>query len=305
MPVMTETNETVLQAEHLSAGYEGRTVLSDISFAIHPGELVGFLGANGAGKSTLLKTLRGLLPALGGTARLFGQDIHELSPRAFARQAGYLAQQSSLPFAYTVRDIVRMGRYPYLAWWQREGAEDASIVQASLAFVGMEALAERPMRELSGGQRQRALFAKVLAQQTPLLLLDEPATGLDIIYQEELFRFCQELCAAGRTVLMVVHELGLAARFCSRLLLLGGGRLLADGTPRDVLTSERLSTAYGAPIAVEEVPQTGHYDIYVEPGPARPDHQELLKLLLGSQSSASLFEGGGPRSGGGCVGGRS
>ena len=297
-------NETVLQAEHLAVGYERRAVLSDVSFTVHPGELVGFLGANGAGKSTLMKTLRGLQPALGGTVRLFEQDIRTLTPRAFAQQVGSLAHQAEIPFACTVRDIVSMGRYPYLAWWQREGAADDAIVQASLAFVGMESLAARPMRELSGGQRQRALFAKVLAQQTPLLLLDEPATGLDLIYQEELFRFCQELCAAGRTVLMVVHELGLAARFCSRLLLFGGGRLLADGTPHDVLTPALLTKAYGAPIAVDELPQTGHYDIYVKPGSAQADHHELLERLMGTHTSASLSEGGGPRSGGGCGGGR-
>ena len=274
-------NEPVLQADGLSVGYESRTVLTDVSFAVRPSELVGLIGANGAGKSTLVKTLRGITPMLGGTARLMGRDIRTLSARAFARQAAYLAQQAELPFAYSVRDIVLMGRYPYLSWWQREGARDLAVVQASLAFVGMDALAARPMRELSGGQRQRALFAKVLAQQTPVLLLDEPATGLDLIYQEELFRFCQEICAAGRTVLMVVHELGLAARFCSRLLLFGSGQLLADGTPEDVLTPEKLTAAYGAPIAVDELP-TGHFDIYVEGAEEREGRRELLERLLGT-----------------------
>ena len=272
-------NEPVLQADGLSVGYESRTVLTDVSFAVRPSELVGLIGANGAGKSTLLKTVRGLLAPLGGTVALLGRDIWQLSPRAFAQQAAYLSQQTEIPFGYTVRDIVMAGRYPYLGWWQREGGRDRALVDASLAYVGMTALADRPMQELSGGQRQRALFAKVLAQQTPVLLLDEPATGLDLFYQEELFHFCQDICAAGRTVLMVVHELGLAARFCSRLLLFGGGHLLADGTPADVLTPARLTAAYDAPIAVDALP-TGHYDVYVADGQKRSGRQALLEQLL-------------------------
>lgn len=228
-----------------------------------------------------MKTLRGLVPQLGGSVQLRGRDIRELAPRAFARQAAYLAQGTEIPFAYTVRDIALTGRYPYLAWWQHEGEQDRAIVDASLAFVGMAELADRPLSELSGGQRQRALFARVLAQQTPVLLLDEPATGLDLVYQEELFRFCQELCGAGRTVLMVVHELGLAARFCSRLLLVGQGRLLADGAPLDVLTPAQLSAAYGAPIAVEESPDTGHFDIFVQPQAVRQADPQLRALLFG------------------------
>ncbi|MCI6283393.1 ABC transporter ATP-binding protein [Selenomonas sp.] len=297
-------NEPVLQADGLSVGYESRTVLTDVSFAVRPSELVGLIGANGAGKSTLLKTVRGLLAPLGGTVALLGTGIQSLSPRAFAQRAAYLSQQTEIPFGYTVRDIAMTGRYPYLGWWQREGGRDRALVDASLAYVGMTALADRPMQELSGGQRQRALFAKVLAQQTPVLLLDEPATGLDLMYQEELFRFCQELCAAGRTVLMVVHELGLAARFCSRLLLFGGGHLLADGTPADVLTPARLTAAYDAPIAVDALPN-GHYDVYVAKRPERRERQALLERMLDSQTTASLSEGGGLRSSGRCVGGRS
>ena len=297
-------NEPVLQADGLSVGYESRTVLTDVSFAVRPSELVGLIGANGAGKSTLLKTVRGLLEPLGGTVALLGTGIQSLSPRAFAQRAAYLSQQTEIPFGYTVRDIVMAGRYPYLGWWQREGGRDRALVDASLAYVGMTALADRPMQELSGGQRQRALFAKVLAQQTPVLLLDEPATGLDLMYQEELFRFCQDICAAGRTVLMVVHELGLAARFCSRLLLFGGGHLLAHGTPADVLTPARLTAAYDAPIAVDALPN-GHYDVYVAKRPERRERQALLERLLDSQTTASLSEGGGLRSSGRCVGGRS
>ena len=297
-------NEPVLQADGLSVGYESRTVLTDVSFAVRPSELVGLIGANGAGKSTLLKTVRRLLAPLRGTIALLGTGTQSLSPRAFAQRAAYLSHQTVVPFGYTVRDIVMAGRYPYLGWWQREGGRDRALVDASLAYVAMTALADRPMQELSGGQRQRTLFAKVLAHQTPVLLLDEPATGLDLMYQEELFRFCQDICAAGRTVLMVVHELGLAARFCSRLLLFGGGHLLADGTPADVLAPARLTAAYDAPIAGEPLP-SGHYGVDVAKTPERRERQALLERLLDSQTTASLSEGGGLRSSGRCVGGRS
>ena len=140
---------------------------------------------------------------------------------------------------------------------------------------------------MSGGQRQRVLLAKVLAQQTPVLFLDEPATGLDIIYQEEIFRFCRELCAAGKTVVLVAHELSLAARFCSRLLLIGRGALLADGLPREVLTAELLTRAYGAPIKVVENPLTNHAEVFTEAekGAGRKSH--LLQVILGREEAAS------------------
>ena len=141
---------------------------------------------------------------------------------------------------------------------------------------------------MSGGQRQRVLLAKVLAQQTPVLFLDEPATGLDIIYQEEIFRFCRDLCAAGKTVLLVAHELSLAARFCSRLLLVGHGKLLADGAPRDVLTDELLTRAYGAPVRVVENPLTHHAEVYTEAKADGGESAQLLSVILGRSEKEAV-----------------
>ena len=146
-------------------------------------------------------------------------------------------------------------------------------------YTGVARLANKPMQAMSGGQRQRVLLAKVLAQQTPLLFLDEPATGLDLVYQEEIFRFCRELCAAGKTVLMVVHELSLAARFCSRLLLIAKGKLTADGAPAEVMQESRLSMAYDVPIRVLENPLSGHADIFTEQEDTT-EHQRLLERIL-------------------------
>lgn len=274
-------DEVVLQAEEVSAGYRQHShVLRDISFTIRTGEMVGLIGANGAGKSTLLKTLRGLLPPLSGKVAVNGRPTESFTDREFALEAAYLQQNVSLSFAYTAREIVMAGRYPRLKWWEREGTEDEAVVDACMAYTGVAELAERSILAMSGGQRQRVLLAKVLAQQTPLLFLDEPATGLDIFYQEEIFRFCRELCQAGKTALMVVHELGLAAKFCSRLILVGEGTIVADGVPDEVLTPENLSRAYGVPVRVVKNPLTGTAEVFTEPPPEDEKRKAVLRMLL-------------------------
>ena len=272
----------MIRADAVYAGYNGRVILENVSFSVGEGEIVGLIGPNGAGKSTLLKTLRGILPMLSGSAALMGDDINMLDAKEFARRAAYLQQRVEMTFDYTARDIVLAGRYPYLSWWSQEREHDLAIAEACMAYTGVSDLADNPLHAMSGGQRQRVLLAKVLAQQTPVLFLDEPATGLDIIYQEEIFRFCRELSAAGKTVLLVAHELSLAARFCSRLLLIGRGTLLADGVPKDVLTDALLSQAYGAPVQVVENPLTRHAEVYTEPPPIGEREKHLLNVILGS-----------------------
>ena len=272
----------MIRADAVYAGYNGRVILENVSFSVGEGEIVGLIGPNGAGKSTLLKTLRGILPMLSGSAALMGDDINTLDAKEFARRAAYLQQRVEMTFDYTARDIVLAGRYPYLSWWSQERENDLAIAEACMAYTGVSELADNPLHAMSGGQRQRVLLAKVLAQQTPVLFLDEPATGLDIIYQEEIFRFCRELSAAGKTVLLVAHELSLAARFCSRLLLIGRGTLLADGVPKDVLTDALLSQAYGAPVRVVENPLTRHAEVYTEPSPIGEREKHLLNVILGS-----------------------
>lgn len=272
----------MIRADAVYAGYNGRVILENVSFSVGEGEIVGLIGPNGAGKSTLLKTLRGILPMLSGSAALMGDDINTLDAKEFARRAAYLQQRVEMTFDYTARDIVLAGRYPYLSWWSQEREHDLAIAEACMAYTGVSDLADNPLHAMSGGQRQRVLLAKVLAQQTPVLFLDEPATGLDIIYQEEIFRFCRELSAAGKTVLLVAHELSLAARFCSRLLLIGRGTLLADGGPKDVLTDGLLSQAYGAPVRVVENPLTRHAEVYTEPPPIGEREKHLLNVILGS-----------------------
>ena len=241
----------VLTADALDAGYrKDKSILSGVSFGVEKGEMVGLIGPNGAGKSTLLKTLRGILEPLAGHVTLNGRDTAAFTNREFALEAAYLQQNVEIAFGYSAREIVMAGRYPHLHWWERESAADEKIVDACMEYTGVRELSDRPIHMISGGQRQRVLLAKVLAQQTPMLFLDEPATGLDIFYQEEIFRFCRELCASGKTVMMVIHELSLAAKFCSRLMLVGESRIVADGRPDEVMTSENLSRCYGVPVRV-------------------------------------------------------
>ena len=276
----------MIRVAGLYAGYERQVILEDVSFGVEAGEMVGLIGPNGAGKSTLLKTLRGILAPLSGEIALMGRPIGELSAKEFAKNAAYLQQHLEMTFDYSAREVVLSGRYPYLSWWRQERADDLAIAEACMAYTGVADMAEKPLQAMSGGQRQRVLLAKVLAQQTPVLFLDEPATGLDIIYQEEIFRFCRELCAAGKTVLLVAHELSLAARFCSRLLLIGRGKLLADGLPREVLTADLLTHAYGAPVKVVENPLTKHAEGFTEAGKDAGRKEHLLRVILGTEAAS-------------------
>ena len=243
--------DAVIQVEKLTIGYGTRSVLKDVSFTLGKGEIVGIIGCNGAGKSTLLKTIRGMLPKQSGTVSYFGKALEAYTDKELAMKIAYLQQHVEVGFGYTGKDIVMAGRYPYMKWWERESNEDEKLALACMDYTGTVELADRPVTEVSGGQKQRILIAKVLAQQTPIIFLDEPTTGLDMVYQEEIFRFAKALAAKGKTVLMVVHELNLASKYCSRILLLGEGTLLADGAPAQVFTEALLSRAYKADICVE------------------------------------------------------
>lgn len=283
MSMIDGMSNAIIQAEDITAGYNGQNpILDNISLSIGKGEFVGIIGKNGAGKSTLLKALRGFLPVWSGRVLLAGREIRAYQERELAKKIAYLQQQVELTFDYTARDIVMAGRYPYRKWWQQQSEEDKEITAACMKYTGVLEMADKPIRALSGGQRQRVLLAKVLAQQTPVLFLDEPAAGLDLFYQEEIFRFCQELCHRGKTVVMVVHELNLAARYCSRLLLARQGRIIADDVPERVLTDELLTDGYGVSIRSGRNPETGHADIYTLPEPMDEKKLRLLATIIGS-----------------------
>ncbi len=272
--------ETVITVNDLSAGYQNKSILNNVSFSVKRGEMIGIIGPNGAGKSTLLKTIRGLLPKQKGSIVLFETDIDALSERDFARNVAYLQQHVDVSFGYTGKELVMAGRYPYLEWWQGESDDDETIVRQCMEYTGVWDLADTSVEQVSGGQKQRILLAKVLAQKTPILFLDEPTTGLDIVYQEEIFRFCETLCKAGKTVIMVAHELNLAAKFCNRLLLVANGGILADGSPEEVLDAGHLSIAYNVPVKVIKNPNSGGIEITTLPSRAEEERKELLIKVI-------------------------
>ncbi|MBP2633195.1 MAG: hmuV 3 [Firmicutes bacterium] len=253
---------SVLIAENVSVTIGKQKILHELNLKAEKGEFIGIIGPNGAGKSTLLKALRGLTKNTIGSVKIFGREIAQFSDKEIARDIAYMQQEVNLGFGFSVLDVVLAGRYPYLSWWQNERKTDYEIARKYMKFTGVEALEEKKVNQLSSGEQQRVLLAKVLAQETPLLYLDEPTASLDLAYQEEIFRYCQSLCNKGKTVLIIVHDIRLAAKFCSRLVLIANGTIIDDGKPGKVITAENLKNAFGLNAAVYTNQISGKLDIY-------------------------------------------
>ena len=236
-----------MEARALRYAYDAGSpaVLDGVDLRIDRGELVGLVGPNGAGKSTLLKVLLGLLPPSAGTITLSGEPLASLPRRRVARLAAFVPQGFESSFAFRVREMVAMGRTPWLGRFQPEGPEDRRIIDEALAAADVADLAERPFPELSGGERQRVLLARAFAQTTPVLLLDEPTSSLDLKHAYELLALVRERVRGGAAAVVALHDLSLSARFCDRLVVLHGRGVAADGPPARVLTSELMARAFG------------------------------------------------------------
>jgi iron complex transport system ATP-binding protein len=226
-------------------GYRERAVFHDVSFSVAPGELVALCGPNGAGKSTLLRLMLGLHMPLSGSVKLGGTPLSALSRRDIARRAALLPQDAPAEVPLTVREAVALGRLSHLARFQPESAADADAVTRALAATDTAALAERPLVELSGGERHRVHLARALAQEAPLLLLDEPIAGLDLAHQLQALDLLRATVNGGRAAVVALHDLSLAGRRCDRVLLLAGGGLCADAPPAQVLTAELIARFFG------------------------------------------------------------
>lgn len=235
----------------------GREVLRGVDLELRAGELLGLLGPNGAGKSTLLRAATGVLPLAGGSIRVEGLALEGYSQRQLARRVAVVQQLPEAPAEMSVAELVVLGRTPYLGMLARESPRDLEIAQAAMARAGCDALADRALGTLSGGQRRRAFIARALAQEPAILLLDEPTANLDPNAQAELCLLLRGLVDEGVAVMVVIHDLTLAAAFCDRVALLDGGRVAAAGPPREVLTQERLRAMYGPLISVIAHPETG------------------------------------------------
>ena len=247
-----------LEARGLTVAYEGHVVLDGVNLAVEDGGVTTLIGANGSGKSTLLKAFARLVGPERGQVLLHGIPVRGQSARQVARQLAILPQKPLTPSATRVRDLVARGRHPHQSMLRPWTAHDARSVEQALDATGVRELADRDAATLSGGQLQRAWIALVLAQDAPTILLDEPTTFLDLSHQLDVLRIVRRINRErGATVLMVLHDLTLAARFSDRLVVLADGAIVADGTPWDVLTPAVLRDAFGLEASVITDPHTG------------------------------------------------
>ena len=241
---------SALAVDRVTVELGGRPIVADVSFSVEHGEWVTLIGPNGAGKTTLLRAIAGLVRFC-GEVRLDGTPLRRVRRRDLARQVAVVPQVPLMPNAMTIRDYVLLGRTPYVSYAGREGRRDHAAVEQALARLDLAELAERELGTLSGGERQRAVLARALAQEAPLLLLDEPTTALDAGRQQEALELIDALrLDAGLTVVSTMHDLTLAGQYAPRLLLLSGGRVVAQGTASEVLTEAIVAEHYGARVRV-------------------------------------------------------
>ncbi|MEV3873450.1 ABC transporter ATP-binding protein [Streptomyces sp. NPDC049906] len=247
-----------LQARGLTLGYAQRPVIEGLDLEIPDGSFTAVIGPNGCGKSTLLRAFGRLMKPRAGEVLLDGTPIHRMPTRQVAHLVGLLPQSPAAPEGISVADLVARGRHPHQSWYRRWTSEDEAVVARAMRATGTYELAERSLDELSGGQRQRVWITMVLAQDTELLLLDEPTNHLDLAHQVEVLDLVRTLHRdIGRTVVVVLHDLTLAARYADRLVAMKEGRIVTQGTPRDVLTEEMLAEVFGLRARVRHDEETG------------------------------------------------
>lgn len=253
----------MIKASGLSSGYPGKTVLSSVDITIPAGKVTMIVGPNGCGKSTLLKTLCGLLPVQSGEIQLSGRNINEYSPKLLAQQLAYLPQSRPIP-DITVERMVLHGRFPYLSYPRRYRTQDLQIARGAMERMGILELAQTPLPALSGGQRQKVYIAMALAQDTPIVLLDEPTTYLDVSHQLQMMEHARFLCREGKTVVMVLHDLSMALQVADQLIVMDRGRIVQQGRPEEIFTSQCLDAVFGVSFGRVQTKSGWHY--YYETG---------------------------------------
>ena len=247
----------MLEIRNLSAGYPGNRVLENISLSVPGGAVTVIAGPNGCGKSTLLKALTGILPAT-GSVTLEGQELLTLDRQQRARKVAFLPQNRQVP-EITVKNLVLHGRFPYLSYPRRYRQEDLRIAEAAMAQMGVKELAERSLATLSGGQRQKAYIAMALAQDTPVVLMDEPNAFLDIAHQLQLMDQAKALAEAGKTVVLVLHDISMAMNYADSLVLLSEGACLFQGCPEEAYHSGMLNRTFGVDVGRFATPEGWKY----------------------------------------------
>lgn len=246
-----------LHAEGLALAYDRTVIIQDLALTIPAGKITALVGPNGCGKSTLLRGLARLLHPKAGQVYLDGKAIHAMPTKALATQIGILPQSPTAPEGLTVYELVAQGRYPHQSWFQQWSQKDEALAQQAMAITNILQFAERPLDTLSGGQRQRAWIAMALAQETEILLLDEPTTFLDLAYQIEVLDLLHELNEAGRTIVMVLHDLNQACRYAHNVVAMCDGRIHVQGEPQAVMTEQMVTDVFRVKAQIAPDPVTG------------------------------------------------
>jgi len=248
----------ILEVNNLSAGYENGYVIEDISFLLDKGEFISILGRNGSGKSTLIKALQGLLKNISGKVRAEGKDMFSLGPRQIAKKIAYVPQMFSLSFEFSVKEIILMGRYIHQRRLEGTSFEDAKIIEEIMELTEISFLKEKKIAHLSGGEQQRVFIARALAQDTPILFLDEPSSHLDISYQVEIYQILQRLQEEkGKTILCTEHNINLAIPYSQRLIFLKEGKIYAQGPPEKLITEKNIREVFQADVDIRENLRSG------------------------------------------------
>ena len=269
----------MIRLESVSLAYNGNTVVRDLSFQVMPGEMVGLIGPNGCGKTSIIRALSRIIPINSGKILLDGKDISHIPRGELARWLGVVPQNPSLPPAFTVFEIVLMGRNPHLGLFQYEGRRDLAIAEQAMERTTIDTLAQRRINELSGGERQRVTIARVLAQQPRVILLDEPTANLDINHQTEILNLIKTLCLENKlTVLVALHDLNLAAQYCDRLVLISNQQVHAEGTPEKVISPANIKEVYGIENCVYTHPANDRPVVLLE---ARHSHPTASRDTMG------------------------
>ena len=251
-----------LETKDLQFFYDRKVVLDGITFSVKEGEIIGILGPNGCGKTTLLKNLNKNLSPQGGCVMLDGTDLDTMVKRDVARSIAVVPQTNEIHFAFTVRDIVAMGRMPFQGFMSGEDADDKRIIDDAIERTGLSDLADRHINTMSGGERQRVIIARAIAQTPRIILMDEPTLHLDISMQFDALNLVQKLAKEnGLTVVIVSHDLPMVARYCDRILMIHEHRIHAIGTPEDVLTPENMRTVFNVDADLVVDPKTGRHTV--------------------------------------------